>query len=266
MKVPVYDTAGRKAKEATLPEQFGSFIRKDLVRKAVVSIWKNRIQPYGVKNKAGMNSSAVFRGTRRGYGRSYNWSTSRLPRLMVRGGRRVGKVVNVPQAVGGPKAHPPKPERVWQVKVNKKERRAGIRSALSACVDRDMVASRGHEVPKKYPFIVVRDFEDISKTKDVEKLLHKLGLGPELGRASRKKIRAGKGKRRGRTYKKAKGPLIVVGENSPVVKAASNIPGVDAVSVENVNAELLAPGAHPGRLTIFTESAINKIKHNKLFV
>ena len=30
-------------------------------------------------------------------------------------------------------------------------------------------------------------------------------------------------------------------------------------AVENLNAELLAPGTHPGRLTIFTKSAVEKL-------
>lgn len=265
MKIPVYDLSGKKAKDATLSGQFQSFVREDIIKKAVVAMWKNRIRPYGVKTRAGRSSSAVFRGTRKGYGRSYNWSTSRVPRLMVRGGRRVGKVVNVPQAVGGPRAHPPKAERNWNLKINKKERRMAIRSALSAVVDRDTVASRGHEVPKKYPFLVVKEFEELTKTKEVEKLLQKLGLGPELERASKKKIRAGKGKRRGRLYKKTKGPLIVVSKSNPVVKAASNIAGVDVVAVDNINTELLAPGTHAGRLTIFTEPAINKLKKDGMF-
>ncbi|MCQ8904714.1 MAG: 50S ribosomal protein L4, partial [Methanothermobacter sp.] len=34
---------------------------------------------------------------------------------------------------------------------------------------------------------------------------------------------------------------------------------VDVVTVENLNAELLAPGTHPGRLTVFTRSAIEKL-------
>ena len=73
-----------------------------------------------------------------------------------------------------------------------------------------------------------------------------------------KKIRAGKGKMRGRKYKVPKGPLIVVGEDKGISLGARNHPGVDIVSVENLNAELLAPGTHPGRFTIYTKSAIEK--------
>ncbi|MDI6847471.1 MAG: 50S ribosomal protein L4, partial [Candidatus Bathyarchaeia archaeon] len=78
-----------------------------------------------------------------------------------------------------------------------------------------------------------------------------------------RKIRAGKGKRRGRKIKQAVGPLIVVAENRGVIKAARNVPGVDIVTVDNLNAEILAPGTHPGRLTIWTSSAIERL--NELY-
>jgi large subunit ribosomal protein L4e len=59
--------------------------------------------------------------------------------------------------------------------------------------------------------------------------------------------------------KQAIGPLIVVSEKKGLVNAAGNIPGVDIVTVKNLNAEILAPGTHPGRLTLWTSSAIEQI-------
>nr|NIQ06333.1 50S ribosomal protein L4 [Candidatus Korarchaeota archaeon] len=44
---------------------------------------------------------------------------------------------------------------------------------------------------------------------------------------------------------------------------ARNLPGVDIVKVNNLNVELLAPGTHPGRLTVWTSSALEKL--NELF-
>jgi large subunit ribosomal protein L4e len=38
---------------------------------------------------------------------------------------------------------------------------------------------------------------------------------------------------------------------------------VEVVTVNNLNAEILAPGTHPGRLTIWTNSAIEKL--NELY-
>jgi len=53
--------------------------------------------------------------------------------------------------------------------------------------------------------------------------------------------------------------LIVVSEDLGLSKAAGSLPGVDVVEVKSLNAELLAPGAHPGRLTLWTQSAISML-------
>ncbi len=110
------------------------------------------------------------------------------------------------------------------------------------------------------PLIVTNDIEKLKKTKEVEEALIQLGVLSDVYRVREsRKIRAGKGKRRGRKLKHAVGPLIVVTENKGVIEAARNIPGVDIVTVKDLNAEILAPGAHPGRLTIWTEGAIEKL-------
>jgi large subunit ribosomal protein L4e len=87
-----------------------------------------------------------------------------------------------------------------------------------------------------------------------------LGVLSEILRAKEsRKVRAGKGKSRGRKMKQAVGPLIVVAENKGIMQAAGNIPGVDVVAVADLNPEILAPGTHPGRLTIWTSNAIEKL-------
>jgi large subunit ribosomal protein L4e len=62
---------------------------------------------------------------------------------------------------------------------------------------------------------------------------------------------------RGRRYKQRKSLLIVTGEFP--LKAAQNLAGVDVVTFDQLNTELLAPGTLPGRLTVFTESALMKL-------
>jgi len=62
---------------------------------------------------------------------------------------------------------------------------------------------------------------------------------------------------RGRRYKQRKSLLIVTAEKP--LRAARNLAGVDVVTLEQLNTELLAPGTHPGRLTVYTESAISRI-------
>ncbi|MDX1813915.1 MAG: 50S ribosomal protein L4, partial [Candidatus Bathyarchaeia archaeon] len=87
-----------------------------------------------------------------------------------------------------------------------------------------------------------------------------LGVLSDLYRVKgSRKIRAGKGKRRGRKMKQGVGPLIVVAENRGIFNAASNLPGVDVSTVKNLNTEMLAPGTHPGRLTLWTNGAIEQL-------
>ena len=60
--------------------------------------------------------------------------------------------------------------------------------------------------------------------------------------------------------KQAIGPLLVITKNDGVAEAARNLPGMEVVSVESLNAEVLAPGTHPGRLTVWTNSAFEKLE------
>jgi large subunit ribosomal protein L4e len=138
-----------------------------------------------------------------------------------------------------------------------------LRSAVAATGSKETVAARGHivdEIPD-FPLVVVDDIQSLKKTKDIEEALVSLGVWSDVFRVKEsRKIRAGKGKMRGRKMKQAVGPLLVIASNDGVAEAARNIPGVDVTSVENLNAELLAPGTHPGRLTLWTSSAFEKVE------
>jgi large subunit ribosomal protein L4e len=68
---------------------------------------------------------------------------------------------------------------------------------------------------------------------------------------------------RSRRYKQKKGPLIVVGKDEGIVKAARNIAGLDVALPKQLTVSMLAPGTHPGRLVVWTKSAIENFKVNK---
>jgi large subunit ribosomal protein L4e len=178
----------------------------------------------------------------------------------VKGGG--GRAAFAPSTVGGRQPHPPRAEKKILKRISKKEARLALCSAIAATASKENVASRGHaieDVPQ-IPLIVTDSIEALTKTKEVEEAFTILGVLSDVDRVkASRKIRAGKGKRRGRKIKQAVGPLIVVAENSSLVKAASNLPGVDVVVVKNLNAELLAPGTHPGRLTLWSSSAIAQL-------
>jgi large subunit ribosomal protein L4e len=268
MKVNVISSSKEKKKDVELPTQFNEEVRPDLISRAVLAIQSNKKQPYGASPEAGKRASAIISKRRHDYRGSYGHGISRVPRkILSRHGTRMHWVgAFAPGTVGGRRAHPPKASKVWAQKVNKKERRKAIRSAIAATIIKDIVKERGHKVPDDYPFVLESNIEELNKTKDIKTMMEKLGLNDELTRSSVKKVRAGKGKSRGRKYNKRVGPLFVVSKECKLMKSASNIPGVDIVEVKNINAELLAPGAIPGRLTIWSEAAIEKLGKEKLFV
>ena len=74
-----------------------------------------------------------------------------------------------------------------------------------------------------------------------------------------KKIRAGKGKMRGRRFVSRRGPLVVYNEDHGLTKAFRNLPGVELCQVDRLNLLQLAPGAHLGRFVIWTKSAFERL-------
>lgn len=269
MKLDIFDKKNDKTGSLELPEQFSEEVRVDLISSAVRILQSNSRQPYGSDPMAGKKSSAEISRRRHNYRGSYGQGISRVPRkILTRRGTRMFWVgAFAPGTVGGRRAHPPKATKKWLMKINKKENRKAIRSAMAATINKESVLSRGHRAPDNYPFLISKDFEAINKTNEVVKALLALNLQEELSRSSVKKIRAGKGKMRGRKFKKRVGPLLVVStKDAPLMKSARNIPGVEVSDVKSLNAEILAPGTHPGRLTLYTESALGVLKSEKLFL
>jgi large subunit ribosomal protein L4e len=143
-------------------------------------------------------------------------------------------------------------------RINDKERKKAIASAIAASVNPSIVKGRGHRFDEKmFPLIVDHSVEDLSKTKTILTTLAALHVNGDVGYAkTKKKTRSGKNKNRGKPFRQKKSLLIVTNGTQPVYRAARNLPGVDIVQVQSLNAEHLAPGSLAGRLTIWTEGAI----------
>ncbi len=268
MKVAVVDLQKKKTGEKDLPSQFTEEFRPGLIRRAVLALQSKARQAYGAHPDAGQRHSSELSKRRRKYRGSYGFGISRVNRKIHsrRGTRFFWVGATSPQTRGGRRAHAPKAEKSFVQNINKKENKKAIRSAIGATVDATVVGSRGHKVPAEYPFVVAAALEGVGKATDVQAALVALGFSEELQRTLVKKVRAGIGKLRGRKYRRKKGVLIVVSENCPLVKAGSNIPGVDVVPVSALNAEVLAPGAMAGRVTLWTEKAVDVLGEKKLFV
>lgn len=266
LKIKSMENAEKGSKK--LPAQFSEEIRVDIIKRAVEAIQANKRQKYGINPEAGKRPSVNISKRRRDYRGCYGKGISRIPRkVMSRSGTQFNfEGAFAPGTVGGRVAHGPKSDKIWDKKINIKEKRKAIRSALAASINSGLVKKRGHEIPNDYPFLIETKFEDIDKTKSIHDLLNKLGFEKDLERGEIKKIRAGKGKARGRKYKKRTSILIVVSKDCNLSKSAKNIAGIDIVNVKNINAELLAPGCIPGRATIFTEGAIDILEKENLFM
>ena len=268
MKLNIFDLQKHKSGEKELPQQFQEEYRPDLIRRAVNAVRSATRQPYGTSPEAGMRSSSKLSKRRRKYRGCYGLGISRVNRKILsrRGTRFFWVGAFSPQTVGGRRAHPPKAEKIRVLDINKNENRKAIRSAISATLDKVIVQKRGHKIPIEYPFIIKSNFESIAKTAEMRNALKILGFEQDLVRSSTKKVRAGTGKTRGRRYQKKKSILIVVSGDCPALKSARNLMGVDIVPVCALNAELLAPGAMPGRAALWTEKAIEELETKKLFL
>ncbi|MBW2991683.1 50S ribosomal protein L4 [Candidatus Woesearchaeota archaeon] len=264
----IKDLEGKDSGESSVPKQFEEMVNPDLIERAVLAVQSLNRQRYGADPEAGKKASAELSRRRRKYRGSYGFGISRVPRkILSRRGTRMNWVgAFAPGTVGGRRAHPPKAGKNLIKKINNKENKKAIRSALAASVNREAVVGRGHKVPDDYPFFIESKFEDLAKTKDVIKSLHALGLGKEIERCGKRTIRAGKGKARGRKYRNVSGVLLIVAKDCKLLKAAGNITGVKTVKIDDINAELLAPGCAPGRLSLFTKSAVEKMEKEKLFM
>ncbi|WP_254863368.1 50S ribosomal protein L4 [Halovivax gelatinilyticus] len=247
MDATVHDLDGGEAGTVELPAIFETEYRPDLIARAVRVAQANRSQAYGADEFAGKRTSAESPGSGRGL--------AHVP-------RQNGRARRVPQAISGRKAHPPKAEADRTESINTNERKLATRSAIAATADADTVAERGHvfDDDLDLPIVVDDGFEEVAKTRDVVSFLEATGLDADIERADEgRSVRAGRGTTRGRKYKRPKSVLFVTASEAGPSKAARNLAGADVATADEVNAENLAPGGHPGRLTVWTESALAEV-------
>jgi large subunit ribosomal protein L4e len=245
MQATVRDLDGDDAGEVELPAIFETAYRPDLIKRAVLAAQANRQQDSGTDKYAGLRTPAASQGSGRGL--------AHVP-------RQNGRAREVPQAVSGRAAHPPKAEKDRGLDINKKERKLATRSAIAATADGERVAERGHafDDDAEIPLVVSDDFEELVKTQDALDALEALGVADDITRAEDgKSVRAGRGTTRGRKYTSPKSILVVTSED--VSLAARNLAGANVATAAEVSVEDLAPGTDAGRLTLWTESALAEV-------
>ena len=253
--VPTYTTSGTKDGEIELPLVFSTPYRRELIHKAFTNLNSHKFQPQGRHPTAGMDVVADSNDPPTGQG------VSRVARARGGGGGRQGQGAEVASTRGGRQAHPPIVEKVIYKKLNKKEKKLALCSAIAATASKELVESRGHKVEgiESFPIIVSDDIESVSKTSDMVKILDSLNLAQDVKRLESRKSRSGKSLLRGRSKKVGKSVLFVTKDSSQLSKAIGALPGVEARNAKELSVLDLAPGSDPIRLTVYSKSAIEEI-------
>jgi len=255
MKTSTYTTTGTKDGEVELPLVFSTPFRRELIHKAFTNLNSHKFQPQGRHPTAGQDVVADSNDPPTGQG------VSRVARMSGGGGGRQGQGGEVASTRGGRQAHPPIVEKVIYKKLNKKENKLALCSAIAATASKDLVESRGHKIEgiESFPIIVSDDIESISKASGISKVLDSLKLSQDVKRLQSRKPRSGKPSLRGRSKKVGKSVLFVTRDPSNISKATGAFPGVEVRSVKDLSVLDLAPGSDPIRLTVYSKSAIEEI-------
>jgi large subunit ribosomal protein L4e len=151
--------------------------------------------------------------------------------------------------------------RKWHRKVNIKQKRHAVASALAASACAPLVLARGHRVMECPELPLVTNSLNVDSTAALLKAVNQLGAAEDLQRVRKsRKMRSGTGKYRYSRFTMRRGPLLIHGDDdSNVRRNARNLPGVDVCNVHRLNLLQLAPGGHLGRFCIFTNSAFAEL-------
>jgi large subunit ribosomal protein L4e len=253
MQTDLLNIKGESQGKVDLPKIFSLPFRPDLINRVYLIMISHNRQRQGRDPEAGERTSAESWGTGRG--------AARMARAKGAGSRRANQAAGVASVVGGRIPHPPRAEKKIKKYVNRKERRLAIALAIAASSNQEIVKSRGHKInAKSFPIVINDDIEKINKTNELLELVQRLNLDEDLQRILKtKKLKSGKARMRGRTTRIGKGPLIVIAKDRGIRKSVSNVPGVECVLAEDLSVTDLAPGSHPGRLVIWSKTALGEI-------
>lgn len=147
-------------------------------------------------------------------------------------------------------------------------RRYAVASALAASSVPALLLARGHQVSTvpEVPLVINSEVfaaGAIARTSSAVGLLKSVGASADVAKVKNsRKLRAGKGKLRGRRHRQRRGPLVVYDpevDGKELSFAFRNISGVETSSVFALNLLQLAPGGHLGRFIIWTSAAFKAL-------
>lgn len=268
VKASVLNLEGNKIKDINLPDFFNEKVREDLILRAFLALKFNKKQPYGPYVLAGKEVSASGKQShrRRKYKTLYGHGISRVPRKVMsrRGDRFFWIGAFAAGTVGGKAAHPPIAIKRLK-KLNKKEKKKALISALAATSSIEFLKKRYEKYEKEIKEIslplIIDKIE--GNGKEIRQLILKL-LEKNIGSLAKrlivieKKVRKGKGKARGRKYKKKVGILLIISSQEKKINLDNY--GIETIEVRKLGVNHLSPGGISGRFTIYTSQAINELK------
>lgn len=243
---PVLNMEGKPEGQVSLLDLFDARLRIDVIRKVSTAQHSHNFQPQGRNYMAGKRTTAESFGVGRGI--------SRVPRIGGHGPLS-GTAAFAPGTMGGRSAFPPVTGKKLVKQVNRREKRLALRSAVAATGSTEMVRKRGHKFDqsRELPLVVTDEVEKLSKSSQAKRFLTSVGVWEDVIRVRKsRRIKAGK-----RVH--AVGPLVVVTDDKSTSLAMRNFEGVNVVRAGDLSVEDLAPGTHPGRLTLWSESAVKKM-------
>jgi len=262
-KIQILDIKGNKTKEMT-SSIFDGQIRRDIVQRIVEIERLAEKQMYAPFYLAGLQTSASgnVKHNRHVWKTDRGRGLSRYPkkRMSDKGSHFVWVAAVAPGVRGGRRSHPPEVLR-RELKINKKEKIIGLISALAMISSLEelkkkyqtLAEIKDSEIKLKLPIVVESKVLSL-KTKELFNSLKNL-LGENLMSIAiqNKSVRAGKGKMRGRKYKKNSGLLMITADNQD-----KKITGIDVKKVRDLKLKDIA--SNGARLTIFTEEAIKDLE------
>jgi large subunit ribosomal protein L4e len=247
MAVNIYGIDGSVKGSMELPEVFSAPLRPEVIRRAVISEESYELQPQAHSVLAGMQTSARYYGRVHSYRSGRHMGRAIRPREKLGGGAQ-GKVRRIPSSTKGRRAHPHMVEKILIERINRKEYQMALASAIAATA---------YGKSTSVPLVVSNAIEAVKKTKDIMQVFDKLKLSAQIAQSHDPKL-GGRRYSVRRHFRSAL--LLVMGKECDALKAARNIPGVDACTVSSITVGKLAPGGNPGRQTLWSEDAAKSIE------
>jgi large subunit ribosomal protein L4e len=247
MTINIYGVDGSVKGSMELPAVFSSPLRPEVIRRAVISEESYRLQPQAHSTLAGMQTSAAYFGRVHSFRSGRHMGHAIRPREKLGGGAQ-GKVKRIPSATKGRRAHPHMVGKIIVERINRKEYLIALTSAIAATA-----ARKG-----SMPLVVSNSIESVKKTKDLMQIFDKLKFSSLIAQSHDPKIKGGRRAAVRRHFKNAL--LLVTSTECDAIKAARNIPGVDACSVASITVGKLAPGGNAGRQTLWSEDAAKSVE------